>query len=61
MTRTEERLFDALLAKASAVRDEALRPLAEPQPHAKRSAARRESRGHRGPGDGWRRWRRPSR
>jgi hypothetical protein len=48
MTRTEERLFDALLAKASAVRDEALRPLAEPQPHAKRSAARRESRGHRG-------------
>ena len=48
MTRTEERLFDALLAKASAVRDEALRPLAEPQPHAKRSAAHRESRGHRG-------------
>ena len=47
MTRTEERLFDALLAKASAVRDDALRPLAEPQPHAKRSAVRREDRGHR--------------
>jgi hypothetical protein len=30
MTRTEERLLDALRAKTSAVRDEALRPLTEP-------------------------------
>ena len=49
MTRTEERLLDALHAKTGAVRDDALRPLADPLPRAKGSAARRSSsRGRRG-------------
>ena len=48
MTRTEERLFDALLAKAGAVRDDELRPLAEPRPRANRPAARRARRSSQG-------------
>jgi hypothetical protein len=47
MTRTEERLRDALLASASRVRDDALRPLAAPERripgHARRAASRRRT------------------
>jgi hypothetical protein len=43
MTRTEERLRDALGASAGRVRDERLRPLPAPEPRAGRHAAHRHS------------------
>jgi len=43
MTRTEERLADALRASAGRVRDERLRPLPAPEPRAGRHAAHRRA------------------